>query len=215
MDPAPSTLASLDATVKEVMRAIKFLKLAIARHERHISGEEATDSGSQQKMMDDMMKALEALQGNGEEEGKAIPQDVESPAASAPQRAALATERARVESSPAWKAGDAARRRGTLRDALERRDTRETSARVLGLVADRATDPATSSRASQELRERGRWAQSAYLYGQGRRVVASDPVGKFGFAALGVKRPGGSGPRFRTTANGPEAFPKVKTSARR
>jgi hypothetical protein len=37
------------------------LKAAIARHERHMNGTEATDERSQQKMMDEMKAALAAL----------------------------------------------------------------------------------------------------------------------------------------------------------
>lgn len=42
--------------------AIKWLKKAIARHERHMSGKEATSEASQQKMMDEMQAALDELE---------------------------------------------------------------------------------------------------------------------------------------------------------
>lgn len=42
--------------------AAKWLKAAIARHERHMSGAEATSADSQMKMMEEMRNALSALQ---------------------------------------------------------------------------------------------------------------------------------------------------------
>lgn len=42
--------------------AIEWLKAAIARHERHMAGTEATDEASQQKMMDEMKMALSMLE---------------------------------------------------------------------------------------------------------------------------------------------------------
>lgn len=46
---------------KSMAGAKKWLKRAIARHERHMDGSEATDDKSQTKMMDEMKKALEEL----------------------------------------------------------------------------------------------------------------------------------------------------------
>lgn len=49
------------AIEKSVSGARKWLKQAIARHERHMNGTEATSDKSQQKMMDEMKSALEEL----------------------------------------------------------------------------------------------------------------------------------------------------------
>jgi hypothetical protein len=51
---------------KDAAGAKKKLKAAIARHERHMDGTEATDDESQQKMMDEMKEALAEL---GEDSG--------------------------------------------------------------------------------------------------------------------------------------------------
>lgn len=48
-----------------VNEAKKWLDAAIARHERHMDGTEATDEKSQQKMMDEMKRARAALDGGG------------------------------------------------------------------------------------------------------------------------------------------------------
>lgn len=50
---------------KSTAGAKKKLKAAIARHERHMAGTEATDDKSQQKMMDEMRAALEELGSDG------------------------------------------------------------------------------------------------------------------------------------------------------
>lgn len=44
-----------------VEQARKWLQAAIERHERHMSGKEATSEASQQKMMDEMKKAMSYL----------------------------------------------------------------------------------------------------------------------------------------------------------
>ncbi len=46
----------------DVATAIKWLKKAIDRHMRHLSGEEPTDEESQEKMMQEMKSALSALE---------------------------------------------------------------------------------------------------------------------------------------------------------
>jgi len=48
----------------DVEKAKQWLKKAIERHKRHLNGTEPTDSGSQRKMMDEMMKAYSALGGD-------------------------------------------------------------------------------------------------------------------------------------------------------
>lgn len=53
---------------KSVAGARKKLKAAIARHERHMSGTEATSEKSQQKMMDEMKAALAELDVNQDDE---------------------------------------------------------------------------------------------------------------------------------------------------
>ena len=45
-------------------KAIQLLKQAIARHERHMNGTEATSEASQMKMMEEMQQALNALTGD-------------------------------------------------------------------------------------------------------------------------------------------------------
>lgn len=45
----------------DVAEARKWLGRAIARHERHMDGTESTSESSQQKMMDEMTKAMFAL----------------------------------------------------------------------------------------------------------------------------------------------------------
>lgn len=52
-----------DAAGGELAGAISWLEKAIARHERHMNGKEATSEASQQKMMREMKKALAMLSG--------------------------------------------------------------------------------------------------------------------------------------------------------
>lgn len=53
----------------DIDAARKWLERAIARHERHMNGTEATDKASQQTMMDEMRQALDAL-GDGKTQPK-------------------------------------------------------------------------------------------------------------------------------------------------
>jgi uncharacterized coiled-coil protein SlyX len=66
VDGAPTDVRPADPDevkkfASNVQRAIKALSKAIARHERHMAGTEATDEASQQRMMDEMRAALAAL----------------------------------------------------------------------------------------------------------------------------------------------------------
>jgi hypothetical protein len=51
------------------VEAVKWLRAAIARHERHMNGTEATDDASQQTMMAEMMAALHALEMSDDDTG--------------------------------------------------------------------------------------------------------------------------------------------------
>lgn len=61
---APQADGNRDESVAD---AVRYLKAAIARHERHMNGTEATDDASQQLMMDEMRAALSALTGTTDE----------------------------------------------------------------------------------------------------------------------------------------------------
>ncbi len=61
----------------DVAGAVKWLEAAIARHQRHMDGTEATDQASQQKMMDEMKAALAALTGGVETTGSSMPEEME------------------------------------------------------------------------------------------------------------------------------------------
>jgi len=74
---AVGTLTPVDKTLAG---AKKWLKKAIARHERHMDGTEATDDDSQKTMMDEMRTALEEL-GDEMSKGALAPIAARTPAA--------------------------------------------------------------------------------------------------------------------------------------
>lgn len=61
MLPPIDTDEDLEAEDSNVAEAKRWLKKAIARHDRHLKGTEPTDEESQMKMMTEMRRALKAL----------------------------------------------------------------------------------------------------------------------------------------------------------
>lgn len=63
--PVPEMLQQLfkqdSISIEKVIESIKWLEMAISRHERHMSGDEDTGEDSQMLMMDEMKKALDYL----------------------------------------------------------------------------------------------------------------------------------------------------------
>lgn len=121
---APQADGNRDESVAD---AVRYLKAAIARHERHMNGTEATDDASQQLMMDDMRAALAALEGTSDDmsamdSGKsaariaAIAREVADAAAEAERKA---KEEADAIEAKAKADADAARRAEEL-EAVQR-----------------------------------------------------------------------------------------------
>jgi hypothetical protein len=73
---APDPYAHSAGRAPDVGAARSWLGKAIARHERHLSGEEPTDPASQQAMMGEMAEALRAL---GPDEAGQAPQRANGP----------------------------------------------------------------------------------------------------------------------------------------
>lgn len=94
--------------------AVRWLKAAIARHERHMNGTEATSVASQQTMMDEMVAALHALEPTAD-----------APPASHGSKSAEAAEAKRLEEEAAAKVQEEA-------DAKRRAAELETIQRIHG-----------------------------------------------------------------------------------
>jgi len=106
--------------------AIAWLEKAIARHERHMNGSEKTSEASQMKMMQEMKKALAALQGDDADAFAQSPSQGDT-VLTKEQLEARAAEQAAKDT-------ELKAREQTLRDAEAKRNRETIAARVKAVV---------------------------------------------------------------------------------